>query len=87
MFVFFPILNTIPYEATSPILVIIGFMMMTDIKYIEWDKFEDGFPCFIIIIFIPFTYSISTGIIIGLLSYLLCKISIFIIHYINNLWN
>lgn len=54
---------------TSPALIIVGSLMIGSVKHIEWDKFEYSFPAFLIILAMPLTSSISTGIAIGFISY------------------
>lgn len=54
---------------TSPALIIVGSLMIGSVKHIEWDKFEYSFPAFLIILVMPLTSSISTGIAIGFISY------------------
>ncbi len=74
-FMFFsPLLSIVPAIATAPVLVIIGVFMFKPISKIEWAKIENAFPAFLTLLIIPFTYSITQGIIWGLLSYTLIKI-------------
>jgi len=79
-FMFFsPLLSLIPLMATSPILVLVGLFMCVPLKNIDWSNFEEALPCFLSLILIPFTYSISNGILWGILFYSLLKI-------FNNKW-
>jgi len=71
---FAPIVGVVPPYATAPALVIVGFLMMTVVKGIDWDDFSTAVPAFLTIIMIPFTYSISKGIGYGFISYVLIKI-------------
>ncbi len=64
-----PLFLAIPSEATAPALVLVGVMMMSDIRKIDFQDFLNGIPCFICIAFMPLTYSISDGILMGLISY------------------
>ena len=57
-----PLATVVPYEAATPALVIVGFLMMTQIKNIPFDDFTIGIPAFLTIIIMPFTYSIANGI-------------------------
>ncbi len=57
-----PLVAVIPYEAATPALVIVGFLMMTQIKGIDWEDLGIAIPAFLTIILMPFTYSISVGI-------------------------
>ena len=64
-----PIFLAIPSFATAPALVIVGFMMLTSIVKIDFSDFTEAIPCFIAIIAMPFMYSISEGIAMGVISY------------------
>jgi AGZA family xanthine/uracil permease-like MFS transporter len=69
-----PLLSIVPAIATAPVLVIVGVFMFKPISTIEWTKLENAFPAFLTLVIIPFTYSITQGIIWGLLSYTLIQI-------------
>ncbi len=69
-----PLVTLVPYEAATPALVLVGFLMMTQVKGIDWDDFEIAIPAFLTIILMPFTYSISAGIGAGFVSYVLLKL-------------
>ena len=69
-----PALSLLPSVATAPTLVIVGFLMTTAIKKMNFDDFSEGFPAFIAMIFIPLTYSIGQGIVWGFLSYTFIKV-------------
>ena len=64
-----PIAKIIPTEATSPVLVIVGFMMFRSVKEIETEKWEEALPAFLSLILIPLTFSITQGILWGFLSH------------------
>ena len=66
---FSPIFLAIPGAATAPALVIVGVMMMPSIKRIHWDDYCKAIPAFLTIILMPVSYSISDGILIGVISY------------------
>ncbi|MFI6482355.1 NCS2 family permease [Nonomuraea sp. NPDC050663] len=68
-----PLVSVVPYEAAAPALVVVGFLMMTSVKSIEWDDFEISIPAFLTIVLMPFTYSIANGIGAGFVSYVLIK--------------
>ncbi|MEU6780186.1 NCS2 family permease [Nonomuraea angiospora] len=70
---FAPLVTVVPYEAAAPALVVVGFLMMTSIRDIDWDDFEIAIPAFLTIVIMPFTYSISNGIGAGFISYVLIK--------------
>lgn len=69
-----PIAGMIPSEATAPALILIGLLMISGIKNIEFDEFTEAFPAFATIVFTTFTSSISNGISIGILSYMFTKV-------------
>ena len=69
-----PLVAVIPYEAATPALVIVGFLMMTQIKSIDWDDFGIAIPAFLTIILMPFTYSISVGIGAGFVSHVVIRL-------------
>src|SRR5690242_12997455 len=73
--VFAPIVKIIPNEAAVPALVLVGFLMMTQVRNIEWDDVEIAIPAFLTIVLMPFTYSISVGIGAGFLAYVVIKIA------------
>ncbi|MSO42960.1 MAG: NCS2 family permease [Candidatus Planktophila sp.] len=64
-----PVVAVIPYEAATPALVIVGFLMMTQIKNIDWNDYGVAIPAFLTIILMPFTYNISVGIGAGFISH------------------
>ena len=64
----------IPYEAAVPALIIVGFMMMTQIKGIDWDDLGIAIPAFLTIILMPFTYNISVGIGAGFVTYVVIRV-------------
>ncbi|MEI6122511.1 MAG: NCS2 family permease [Bacteroidota bacterium] len=66
-----PLLSMIPSVATAPILVMVGVYMMKPVLKIRWDKISIAIPCFLAMVLIPLTYSITQGIIWGLLFYTL----------------
>lgn len=70
-----PLTKIVPYEAAAPALVIVGFLMMTQIRKIPFDDFSIAIPSFLTIILMPFTYSITNGIGAGLVSYVVIKIA------------
>jgi len=68
-----PLVAIIPYEAATPALVIVGFMMMTQIKGIDWEDYGIAIPAFLTIILMPFTYNISVGIGAGFVSHVVIR--------------
>jgi AGZA family xanthine/uracil permease-like MFS transporter len=95
-----PLVAIIPYEAATPALIIVGFLMMTQIKSIDWEDYGIAIPAFLTIILMPFTYNISVGIGSGFVSYvvirylqgrgkdvhplLLLTAGLFMIYFLNN---
>jgi len=69
-----PLVAVIPYEAATPALIIVGFLMMTQIKNIDWQDLGIAIPAFLTIILMPFTYSISVGIGAGFVSHVVVRI-------------
>ena len=67
-----PVFLAIPGAATAPALIIVGVMMMPSIKTIHWDDYCKAIPAFITIIMMPLAYSISDGILLGVISYVIC---------------
>jgi AGZA family xanthine/uracil permease-like MFS transporter len=71
---FAPLVTVVPYEAAAPALVLVGFMMMTAVRDIDWNDFELAIPAFLTIVIMPFTYSVSNGIGAGFITYVLIKV-------------
>ena len=72
--VFSPIFNAIPGFATAPALIVVGFFMVESITKINFSDFMEGFPAFLCIVMMPLAYSISNGLIFGILSYVLLRV-------------
>jgi AGZA family xanthine/uracil permease-like MFS transporter len=72
--IFIPVLSIVPKYATAPALIMVGFFMMKNILNIDFKNLEIGFPSFLIIILIALSYSISTGLAFGFISYTLIKL-------------
>jgi adenine/guanine/hypoxanthine permease len=71
---FAPVVAIIPYEAATPALVVVGFLMMTQVRGIDWDDYGIAIPAFLTIILMPFTYSITVGIGAGFITYVLIEL-------------
>ena len=69
-----PLFLAIPAQATAPALVLVGVMMMTDVSKLHLGDFADAVPAFVCIALLPLTYSISDGILMGLITYVLLRI-------------
>lgn len=67
---FSPLFLAIPAAATTPVLVLVGLMMMSSVLKIDFDNYADAIPAFICVLLMPLTYSISEGIVLGHLSYI-----------------
>lgn len=68
---FSPLFLSIPSAATAPALILVGLMMMESITKIKFDDFSESLPAFVCIITMPLTYSISNGILLGMITYVL----------------
>ena len=66
-----PLFLAIPGQATAPALVLVGVMMMHDIRDVDFKNYITAIPCFVCIAFMPLTYSISDGILMGLITWVL----------------
>lgn len=71
---FAPVFLSIPSAATSPVLVIVGLFMLSPIKDIDLDDYAESIPAFITIVMMPLTYSISDGILCGVIAYVAINI-------------
>ena len=69
-----PLVAIIPYEAATPALIVVGFLMMSQIKDIDWADMGIAMPAFLTIILMPFTYNISVGIGAGFVSHVVIRI-------------
>ena len=70
-----PIFLAIPSFATAPALIVVGFMMLTSIVKIDFNDFTEAIPAYIAIIAMPFMYSISEGIAMGVISYVVLNLA------------
>lgn len=71
-----PMFLSIPAAATGPALVLVGVMMCTNATKVLWDDYTEAIPAFITMLMMPLSYSISDGIMLGLIMYVLMKVSI-----------
>lgn len=69
-----PLATLIPNAATAPALIIVGLLMVSAIKEINFDDFTEGLPAFMCIIMMPFTYSIANGVAAGIIFYTILKV-------------
>ena len=68
---FSPLFLSIPSAATAPALIIVGLLMAEQIKNVDFDDFSESIPAFVCMLMMPLTYSISNGILIGMITYVL----------------
>lgn len=66
---FSPLFLAIPGAATGPVLFIVGVMMAAPVKEIDWDDYSEAIPAFVTMLLMPLAYSISDGIMLGMISY------------------
>ena len=71
---FSPLFLSIPAAATAPALIIVGLMMMEPITNIPFEDFSESIPAFVCVVMMPLTYSISNGILLGMISYVLMNL-------------
>ncbi|MEN2766489.1 NCS2 family permease [Ornithinibacillus xuwenensis] len=71
-----PWISMIPNVAISPILIIVGFLMVQNIRHIPLDNISEAIPAFLIIVMIPFTYSIADGMAFGFIAYPIVKMAL-----------
>ncbi len=71
---FAPFFLAVPGAATAPVLVLVGLMMMTSVLNIDFHDYTEAIPAFICIVFMPLAYSISDGIVLGMISYVLINL-------------
>lgn len=69
-----PIFLAIPSFATAPALIVVGFLMITSITKIDFQDYTEALPCYISMIAMPFMYSISEGIAMGVISYVVINL-------------
>jgi AGZA family xanthine/uracil permease-like MFS transporter len=68
-----PLTTIVPSQAATPALVVVGFLLITQVKDIPWDDWSVSIPAFLTIVLMPFTYSITNGIGAGFISYVVLK--------------
>ena len=69
-----PIFLAIPSFATAPALIVVGLYMLTNVTHIDFDDMSEAIPCYICIIAMPFFYSISEGISLGIITYVILNV-------------
>lgn len=71
---FAPLFLSIPSAATAPVLVLVGVMMMSSVVEINFREYSEAIPAFICFVMMPLCYSISDGIVLGMLSYVIINL-------------
>ena len=71
---FVPVVVIVPLYATAPALIMVGLFMMKEVKKIDFANLEEAFPAFIIMVMIALSYSISTGLAFGFISFVLIRV-------------
>jgi AGZA family xanthine/uracil permease-like MFS transporter len=71
-----PLAQVVPSEAAAPALVVVGVLMMAQVRFIEWTDFTIAFPAFLTIILMPLTYSITNGVGAGFVSYVVLQTAV-----------
>jgi AGZA family xanthine/uracil permease-like MFS transporter len=69
-----PIAGIVPGQATAPALILVGFYMMSGVKEINFTDIEQGIPAMLVMMIMPFTYSITNGIGLGFISFVFIKV-------------
>ena len=69
-----PLINMVPSEAAAPVLVFVGFLMISQVVDVDWNNPEVGIPAFLTLVLMPFAYSITVGIGAGFLAYVFIKV-------------
>ncbi|GAB3134069.1 NCS2 family permease [Tsukamurella serpentis] len=72
---FTPLYEVVPSEAAAPALVIVGAMMIGQLRDIEWTRFDIALPVFLTVVSMPFTYSIANGIGIGFITWVVMAVA------------
>ncbi len=72
---FVPLIGVVPEYATAPALIMVGLFMMKEVRSINFADIQEAFPAFIIIVMIALSYSISTGLAFGFISFVLIKLA------------
>ncbi|HET7677138.1 MAG TPA: NCS2 family permease [Candidatus Limnocylindrales bacterium] len=69
-----PLATLVPFQATAPVLIVVGYLMVTLIKDIDFADVEEGFPALLALILMPLTFSITVGIGAGFVAYVVVKV-------------
>ena len=72
---FSPVVAVIPAFATAPVLILVGALMTQSIAKVKWEEYTDAFPAFVTMVATPLTFSIATGLSLGLISFTVVKVA------------
>ncbi|AET67045.1 permease [Desulfosporosinus orientis DSM 765] len=72
--IFAPLVGLIPGQATAPVLILVGVLMMSEVVQINFEDFTEAFPAFMTIVMMPLTFSIAQGLAFGFMSYTIIKL-------------
>jgi AGZA family xanthine/uracil permease-like MFS transporter len=70
-----PLATMVPIQATSPILILVGILMLDSLRKIDFGNFDEMLPALLVVIIMPFTYSIANGIAWGIIVYTIIKLA------------
>ena len=70
-----PLASSIPGYATAPVLILVGALMCQSVSRVRWDDFSEAFPAFLTVLATPLTFSVATGLSLGLISYTVVKVA------------
>jgi AGZA family xanthine/uracil permease-like MFS transporter len=70
------VVGAIPAFATAPALILVGALMTQSIAKVKWDEYTDAFPAFVTMVATPLTFSIATGLSLGLISFTIVKVAV-----------
>ncbi|MCV2395089.1 NCS2 family permease [Actinotalea sp. M2MS4P-6] len=70
-----PLVDMVPFEAATPALVVVGFLMVMQVSGINWRNYEVAIPAFLTMILMPFTYSITVGMGAGFIAFVVLKVA------------
>lgn len=71
---FAPLFTAIPAAATAPALIMVGLFMIENILTVDFSSYDEAIPAFLTMIMMPLTYSIGDGVMLGIMSYVICKL-------------
>ena len=83
----YPLFAAIPAAATAPLLLMIGVLLFQNIKRVDWNNLTEAVPAYVLLFFIPFTYNILKGVIIGYVIYLCLNLNLESFHSVSDVTN